>query len=324
MSEQIGRLRSVGIGKETVKGTAVVPAFWVPVSGFESNPKVEVKQKDGAIGRIDGAYSSEIVSKSSEPSLEGYLTDKAAGLLFLAALGQVTTGSVSAGVYPHAFSVLNTNEHPSLTVSFKDANLGKQIPYCLLNELALEANVGDYLRFNAAFMGKYEANGTLTPSFYATDNIFISRHVSVKIADDIAGLAAASALNLQAFQLTITKNVTPVFGLGSDEPVSVRNGQLDITGSLTAIQNDETWRALYAANTKKVMQITIENTGVTIGSGSGHPKIVITINNADFNPYKDESSLGDLIKETVNFNGMYDLTNAKSVEVTLYNTQATY
>lgn len=324
MSNQIGRLRQVGIGKESVKGTAVVPAFWLPVATFSPNPKVNVKKKEGAIGRIDGAYSSDIVSKNNEPSFDGYLTDKAAGLIFLAALGSVSTGAPSAGVYTHTFSVLNSNEHPSLTVSFKDANMSKQIPFCLTNELTLEANLEDYVRFSNAFIGRFEADGVLSPSFYATDNIFVSRHVSVKIADTVAGLAAATAVALQSMNLKVSKGATAIFGLSSDEPLSVRNGQLDITGNIVAIQTDEAWRDLFIGNTEKAMQIVIENSDVTIGSGSGHPKITITLPKVNFNPYKEEAKLSDLIKETVSFNYMYDLANAAGVTIALENTQPTY
>lgn len=324
MSNQIGRLRQVGIAKETVKGTAVVPAFWVPVQNFAANPKVNVKKKDGAIGRIDGAYSSEIVSKNNEPSMDGYITDKAAGLLFLSALGAVNTGAAVAGVYPHTFSVLNGNEHPSLTVSFKDANMAKSIAYSVLNELSLEANLEDYVKFNASYIGKFEADATLAPSFYATDNVFVSRHVSVKIAANIAGLAAASPVALESVNLKISKNAVARFGLSSNEPVKVTNGQLDLSGTIVALQSDETWRDLFIDNTEKAMQITIENTDVTIGSGSGHPKIIITLAKINFNPYKEDAKLGDLIKETVSFGGMYSLTDAKSIEIELDNTQASY
>jgi hypothetical protein len=324
MSNQIARLRQVGIGKEATKGTAVVPAFWVPVTRFNPNPLVTTKRKDGAIGRVESNNGSDIVTKHCEPAIEGYLTDKAAGLFFLLALGAVDTAAAVAGVYPHTFSVLNTNEHPSSTISFKDLTFSKQIPFSLANTLSIEAVVDDYVRFNASYIGKFEADGSLTPSFYATDNVFVGRHVSIKIADNIAGLAAANAVALQSASLEITKNAQAVFGLGSVEPVSVRNGQLEVSGNITAVQNDNTWRNLFIGNTKKAMEITIENSDVTIGSGSGKPKIVITLAQVDFNPYKEDDKLEDLIKESIDFTASFDLTTAKMIEVKVYNTQASY
>lgn len=324
MSNQIARVRQVGIAKETTKGTAVAPSFWVPVTKFNANPLVVTKRKDGAIGRVESNSGSEIVSKHCEPVMEGYLTDKAAALLFLFSLGAVNTGAASAGVYPHTLSVLNSNEHPSATLSFKDLNFSKQIPFSLSNSLSISAVVDDYVRFAASFIGKFEADGTLTPSFYNTDNAFVGRHVSVKLADDIAGLGAATAVAIQGADLEITKNAQAVFGLGSVEPVAVRNGQLEVSGSITAVQNDSTWRDLFTGNTKKAMQITIENTDVTIGSGSGHPKIVITLAQVNFNPYKEEDKLEDLIKETMEFTAAFDLTASKMIEVVVYNTTASY
>lgn len=320
----IGRIRTVGIAKEGTKGTGVVPTFWLPVTAFDPAPIVATKQKDGAIGRIEDSYDSEITSKHNEPSLEGYVTDKGIGLLMLATIGQSTPSTVESGVYSHAMTVKNDNDHPALTTSFKDSNLGKWIQYCMVDELQLDAAKDDYVRYSAKLIGRFEAtkNG-LSPSFYTTDNIFVARHVTVKIADTVAGLSGASAKSLTNVSIKFSKNAEAVFGLGSNEPQAIYNRELGIEGTLEAIEADESWRTLFVGNTTKAMEISIVNTDVTIGAVS-NPKIVITLAQVKFNPYKEKAGNGDLITEEVSFKGQYSIGDTSSVAVTVVNTQATY
>lgn len=325
MTRIIGRLRKVGIAKETVKGTGVVPSYWLPVTASDMSPMVETMQKEGAIGRIEDSYDSDIVKKHNEPSIEGYVTDKGVGLLLLSALGSVSSAAKIApntSVYDHTFSVLNSNEHPALTLSFKDDNIAKWVPYCMLSSLELNAVVGDYLKYAASFVGKFEANQALTPSF-TEENIFVARHITVKIADSVATLGAASALNLQEIRLNINKNVEPIFSFGSNEPSFINNKQLELTGSFNAIESDTTWRDLFTANTEKVMQITITNSDVTIGT-SANPGIVVTLNRVKFNPYSEDIGLADMIKETVEFKAQYDVADAQSIGVVLTNLVTSY
>lgn len=324
MSSHIGRIRVMGIGLEATKGTEETPQFWLPVDKFDPNPIVTTKNQDGAIGHIEDAYNSEITSKRNEPSIEGYVTDKGIGLLLLATLGDVSVSTVESGVYAHAMEVKNDSDHPSLTVAFKDPNMEKAITYSMVNKLKLDAKVDDYVRFGADFISKFEEDTTgLAPAFYATDNIFVARHVSVKIADNLAGLNAASAKALTSVSLSFSKNVEAIYGLGSNEPQAIYNKEFMLDGMIEAIVADESWRDLFIGNTTKAMRITIENTDVTIGA-TKHPKIVIDIARVKFNPYKEGSKLSDLVSEQVSFKSMFDITADQSVTITVTNTVADY
>lgn len=324
MSKLIGRLRTVGIAKEASKGTPLVPAFWIPSVSFDPAPIVATKQKDGAIGRIEDTYDSEIVSKHNEPSIEGYVTDKAIGLLMLAGFGQSSPSTLETGVYSHAYTVKNDNDHPALTVSFKDSNLGKWITYSMLAELQIDAQVEDYVRFSSKFISRFEATKTgLTPSFYTTDNVFVARHVTVKIADDLAGLSGASAKSLTGVTIKLNKNTEATFGLGSNEPQSIENREFSIEGSLTALEADTTWRDLFTANTSKAMEISIVNSDVTIGAAN-NPTIKLTMAQVKFNPYKEKAGNGDIISEEISFKGQYSIDDTSSITGTVINTQATY
>lgn len=325
MSQKIARLRTVGLAKESVKGTAVIPSYWIPVTKYEANPVVNYQAKNGAIGRIEENYDLEIVQKMTTPSIEGYLSDKAAGLLLLAALGAVSSAAKiapNASVYDHTFSVKNDNDHPALTLSFGDVSLSMATAYAMLNKLEIEAKVGDLLRYKAEFMAKAEAAASLTPAF-TSENLFNSKHIVLKVADTEAGLSAASAVELYGLKLNIEKNAEAVFAFGNNEPTKIFNKALKITGEIETLENDTTWRDLFKNGTAKYMQISIVNSDVTIGS-SANPGLVLTFNKVKFNAYKDDAGVDEMIKEIVGFEMLYNMTDGEAITAVLTNLATSY
>lgn len=327
MSSFIGRLQKIGIAKESEKGIAEVPTYWLSIEDWDLNPIVDVKEKEGAFARIEDAYNRDIIKKHNEPKLGGIITDKAFGLLLYAALGAVNSSakaSPNASVCDHTFSVQNDNStHPVLTVSLKDDNMIKQVPYCMLNKLSIEAKVDDYARFVAEFIGKFEADkDALTPA-YTEENAFVPKHISLKLASSISGLAAASAIACQNVKVDINKNSEPIFGFGSAEPSSIDNKQLEISGSFDLVMSGTTYRDLFTGNTKRALRLTMTNSDVVIGT-SANPQIQITLGAVRFNPYKMANALGDYIRETLTFKGYYDPTETKSIEIVLTNLETSY
>ena len=324
MSNLIGRLRSVGLAKESVKGTAVAPTYWLPYQTFNPNPVIQNKTKDGATGRIEAGHENAIVSQMAQPSVDGILTDKAIGLVLLSALGAVSSAAKSApntSVYDHTFTVKNDNDHPSLTLSYKDANFGKNIAYAMLSKLEIEAKITDFVRYKAEFIAKLEADGTLTPA-NAAENAFVPKHITVKIADTVAGLGAASAIALQSVKLSINKNAEAIFGLGSHDPSSIVNKELEIVGDIECLENDASWKTLFTGGTNKAMSITMLSDTV-IGTSSA-PQLVITFNKVYFDTYKESANLKDLIKENLSFKMLYSLTDSKAVQAVLTNLATAY
>ena len=56
MGKIIGRLTSVGLGKESTRGTAVAPTFWVPVQSIDIDDKAEYIDNDSGFGKIGRAH----------------------------------------------------------------------------------------------------------------------------------------------------------------------------------------------------------------------------------------------------------------------------
>ena len=70
------------------------------------------------------------------------------GLLLLAALGQVsTTGPSESTVYSHAFSVLQSAQHPSLTLFLDDENQDYRYALGVLTGLDINVLLGAFATF---------------------------------------------------------------------------------------------------------------------------------------------------------------------------------
>src|SRR5215213_3454568 len=111
---QIGRLRQLGIGKESSKGTAVAATFWIGVESGKAVPLVEYAEDGSNNGRIEGPLASRIVKNDTITTFAAPARSDWLGMLLKAALGTSSSGAASGEtiVYEHTFSVLNNNDHP--------------------------------------------------------------------------------------------------------------------------------------------------------------------------------------------------------------------
>lgn len=325
MSE-IGRKLAVGIAKETTPGTPVAPAFWIQVDDRELAPRENHAENEAARGSIQAQGQSEIVEKFGEPSFGGPIFDKSFGLLLLTALGTVSTSSndPESGVHTHTYSVLDTNAHPALSIGMKDAVLDKVASYAVLNSLGIEVNSGEFSKYTASFMSRFPATASQTAAF-VEENKFVPKFVSVKLAANVAGLGAAGELDLDGFSLTIEKAVekhTPFSNAGSNEPKTINNGALRITGELRLRFKASTLYDLFAAGTNKALRITFANTGVTIGS-STNPTFTITLGSVSFREWNPDTANDSFISETIPFTAETPTSDAFAA-ATAINTQASY
>ena len=240
MATQVGRLIQVGIAKEASRGTAEASAtFWYPKIDFDFNPRADYAVNESGLGVIDGRSDAKVVEKLGEGSFGGLIFDKSIGLILAACLGTWATTGPTDSAYTHAFTRLNSNQHPSLTVFHKDQNVDERYALGMLNNLTINAVLKDFVKFSAGFMSKVGASTSQSPS-YSAENIFLATHVTVKFANTIALLGAASASAVRAINLTINKNVEDWQNLGSVEPTDIVNKAFTVSGDLEALLDDET------------------------------------------------------------------------------------
>lgn len=325
MSKFIGRKFNVGIGKESSRGTAVAADFWLPKTEFTFDDKVERVVNGASIGTIHDAENSHVVGKVSEGQLSGRIADTSFGLILKAVFGTEAAPSlVATGVYDHAFSVLESAQHPSLTIDIAEPNAGSGLRYALSMIDSLEVNfeLQQYGQYTMSFRGNKNASGSNTASFSA-ENIFLPQHGVVKIATNLAGLNAASAISVKKANIKISKNIEDDQIIGAIDAADRLNKQFVVEGSLELMYDDRTYiDTIMLGDLSKALRVSFINTDVTIGSAS-NPTITFDLAAIKLNEVARSIANDDLVKQTVNFKAFYSISDTSMISATLRNTRST-
>ncbi len=325
MANIIGRLMSVGLGRETARGTAVAPGYWVPQTEFSVMDRDEKIMDDSGLGRIEQTHDGDQNHQWAEGAISGIVRDRSFGLVLLAAFGQVSSvakASPNTAVYDHTFTVLNTNTHPSLTIASKDANEDVRMALGMLSRLEINAELGSYVNYTADFIARKSAAVANTVS-YLTENKFRPGDITLKIADTVANLGAASATQIRNFTLTIEKNTEPDYALGTTNIVNIFNKQFTTSMSFSVLYGDTTLKDLVFGGAKRAMSITIANTAVTIGS-SANPTLVFTFQPGFFQSWEKDGGLDDVLTQNIEFTGLYSTSQSAEISAVLSNTATSY
>ncbi|MER0170351.1 MAG: hypothetical protein DU489_07055 [Nitrosomonas sp.] len=323
MSKFIGRLADVGIAKESVRGTAETTAsYWLPKQSMSYDDTIEQIVDESSVGVIEDSPNAVVIGKSGEGEIEGNIYDDSFGLLLLSALGSVSTsGPSQSTVYTHTFSTSQSAQHPALTIFLDDPNQDYKYALAMISQLDVDIALGQFAKFNAQFRSKVGATATLSPS-YTVKNHFLPQHGSVKIASAVAGLGAASAIDVRSVKLSINKNIEDDRKLGSVDPADILNKQFSIEGSLELVFNAETFKTEMLADTAQAMRIRLTSS-VTIGS-SLNPQITIDLAKCKFSNFKKNYGNNDIVTATVDFKAFYSMTDTKMISVELINETSSY
>lgn len=325
MSELLKRTFNIGIGKETTRGTKVAPAIWLKPTSEDYNDQVDVVTTERSMGVIEDSDDQVVVKNYSSGTIAGEVFDKSFGYILLATLGKIVSAGKSgdSGVYEHTVSVLQSSQHPSLTVEIKRGDVEqKAYPLCVVENLKLSSAVNEYVVYEVGLKGKKGVAGNSTPS-YIVENYFLAKNISVKLADNYAGLGSATPIDVKSLELNISKNIEDKDLLSEDGPADFLNKQMVIEGSIEMFFADIYARDYALNGTTKAMQIVMENSAVTIGTSS-HPKIVIDLAKVKFDEALIKGANNDLATVEVSFKAFYSQTDSKSIEAVITNTQASY
>ena len=323
MGKILGRDYKIGFGKESPRGTGVAPAVWEPLTDIPSiENKEEYLHDESSYGIIAGAVDAVICKESSEGEIKGNVHDKSFGYLLLAALGQVSSAVKETTAHNHTFSLLNSNAHPSLTVEVKTGNEQLRYAFCMLKSLKIKIEVGKFVEYSASFVGMKgtASSGTVT---YVDENEFFSKMLTMKLAENLAGLGAAATVKIKSFEISFDKKVEPIFVLGSIAPDDIVNQEFSIEGNVSGWFEDTTLKAIYEGGTAKAIRLDALNAGVTIGASS-NPELRIDLAKCHFEEYARSGGLGGLVEQTLKFDAKYSLSDSAIATAVLTNDQASY
>ncbi len=311
MTKFISRLLEVGIGKESSRGVAGTISYWLPKINFTFDERSNNVRSNASAGAIAGDSTGFVTERWAEGELEAELGDKFFGLVLLAALGTDTPTNLETTAYKHTYALDNDNSHQSLTLAYKDPDRQLLFRLGMINKLTLDVKLDEIVKFTAELVSKKGMSTSgLTPAYTAPSNRFTSKHVTLKIADSVAGLDAASAISIRSLKLVIEKNLSKDKVLGSLEPEDILNTVMRITGTVELNLNEDTYRDYSLNGSIKAMRITMLNSDRTIGA-LNNPKFLIDFSKVQFFEWERVGGLDDIVGQTLNFVVYYDSVNGK-------------
>lgn len=325
MADQSGRLINVGIAKEATRGTGVTPSYWLQHTGCTFVPKSEKAVYNASLGVLNESSATAKVKEWAEGNLSGLVNDKSFGLVLLSILGTVNSVQKSepnTGVYDHTITQQQSNLPTTLTVQRKDVNNDEQFVLATASKLSIEVAVGEYVKYDLEVTTKKGTTVSTTRADTA-ENVFVPRHATLKVATTSGGLAGATAIPVKSFRLEIERKVNAYFAAGSDEPNEILVETFATKGDFTLRYTDNTYRTIAFADTPYVMQLTLANTGVTIGSNA-NPTLQLTLSKLSMTEWDIDQALDAITEQTVGFTGHYSLADTKELTAVLTNTVVSY
>lgn len=324
MSKFIGRQASLGIGKESVRGTAVVPTYWVPWMELSADTKVEAVVDETSLARLEDSDAMNIVSKFGEISWKTKLKQTHIGLVLLSLFGTVASVAKSApnaAVYDHTFSVQQGTQHASLTATIKDSNQDLAYANGVIDSLKLTAEIGNYVMYEASMMSKGHASASTTVA-HVQEKDFVPQMLTFKRATTQAGLDGASATVIRNVSIEFKQNVMKEDVLGNVAPNDILNQSFEISGSITLIHNNADFQDLQNNETYNAFRIDLVHPD-TIGTSS-NPELKIDLHRVRVTNYERKYNLDDMVEESFDFKALYSLTDSKMATVILTNLATAY
>ena len=324
MTKIIGRLNSIGIGKETTRGTAVTPTYWVPWLDVKADNKVEATIDETSLARLEDSDATAVTAKFGEISWKTKLKHTHFGLLMYSLFGTVSSvakAAPNAAVYDHTFSVAQSTSHQSLSVALKGTNDDVVFANAVVDSLMITAELGNYVNYEVKLIAKASAAASNTVA-HSAEKDYTPQMLTFKTATTQAGLTAASAVKIRNVKLEIKQNLLREHVLGNVAVNDVLNQSFEITGSIVLLHTDTTYADMQNNETYTAMRFDFIHSD-TIGTSS-NPELQIDLHRARVTNYSRKMTLNDMIEESFDFKAHYSLTDSKMVTAILTNTATAY
>ena len=325
MTKFIGRQKNVGIARELTRGLGVDPTFVLPKADYSVLDKATKTKDDLGYGTIAGAGNQSLVAlRWAEGNIGGSVLSKPFGLFLYSLLGACSSTGPTDSLYTHAFSLLESVQHPTLTISVADPLQTVRYRNSLVDKLELTIKPDDTVRYVAGFKAFAHQDGTTYTPTQIADAMFLGRHLTFKIAADTSSLAAATAISLKELKLTIEQNVVLDNVLGSIQPEDILNQVVRISGDLTLNMESVAYRDYMLNGSYKAVRIDLTNPDYLIGASS-HPQFTLDLSRVDFEGWDENTANDKITTQKITFVALYDVTNNNVVDAcTLKNAQVSY
>jgi len=233
MTKFAGRRGSLALAIEDSRGvppTSSSDYFWVPFATMSFKDTVEEAREEQGMGKIADGDSKFVVMKMGEGEVEAQLYDKALGVILTGVLGAIPTPS-GGNPYTHTYTLANTNQHQSVSLYWSDPDRNDMYKLGMVDSFQVSVEPSGIVNYTIGFKSKTADEWTsITPVFTSLGSKFLHQHLSVKLADVVGNLAAATPISLKNLEFTINKNTMFDSVMGTVEPEDVLNQQISVEG----------------------------------------------------------------------------------------------
>lgn len=309
MTLEVGGAGSLGLEFEAVLGTYLAPTKFIPIRS-ESLQKVEDKQyrmnirglaeRSGAIQgyfHIEGDVEFEVTHDS---------------LLYFLYLGRFTPAKSGAGPYTYTFTpatvaktttAAGATTRKTASILIERSDLGRGYVGMSASQYAFTLDNG-VLICTVSMLGVDEASQSLVAPVWPSSEPYGPGKVSVEIPD------ATPRTDADTFSLTINDNGTAANRLdGQRRPSYITWGEREITASM-----EHDFESLTDYNA--FVNQTLQAVDFTASRNASNDQVKILLNAAVADSYQvNLSSLGDVIRGSVAYHGIYNSGDAISIEV---------
>lgn len=318
MTKFVGRRGSLGIAKESSKGTPVVPAYWIPYVTMSFFDRTETAAENQGMGNIADQDSIYVTMRMGEGDVESQLYDAGLGYILMSLLGAAPSTSGS-NPYTHDFTLSSTNVPQTLTLAWHDPDRDYLFPNAVVESLKVTVEPTGIVNYEIHFKSKTARNWTtLTPSYTSLGSKFLHQHLVFKLASAVVGLGAASAISLKKLELNIDRKTIFDQVMGTVEPEDVLSQEISVEGSIELNLEDDTYRNYMLNGTYRAAEIKL------LASSSSSLDIVLP--RVSFTEFEPDFKLEEIAKQSINFKGNYDAANGSAIISTcsLINTKTSY
>ena len=308
MPSLLGRLVSIGYGKESTRGTAVSAAYWDKQAELNVDDKFEYAIDDAAFGQVEDAQNGDLVKKWSEGEFTTRVKQTSSSLLAAALFGTDTPAaqaSPNTSVYDHVLTLLQSNQHPALTFSTNDGIQDYRYALGMIDTLEFMGEHGKYNDLKCKFFAKAGATATNSVSFPSNDTLFLPQHLTFKHASAVSGLGAASEIKIKKYSVKISQNPEIDWVLGSSEPNDIVNKSFSISGELELwFQNETDFKQYAVAGTSRAMLFDMQDTGTTIGT-SANPRVQLELAKVKFTELSRDQKPDGIVSQKITFRALF-------------------
>ena len=320
----IGRLINYGIAKESTRGTFATATYWLPWRSGDFDDKFEVLSDESTLGVIEGVTGAAVSKTWSEGSIELLVRDTSFGLILLSLFGTDTKSTTSGEtiVYDHTFSVAQSAQHQSLSITKKDGLQTFGYAGAVVTSLEIVSTPDDFVVATVGLKGKGGSSQSGTASYTSDTYTFTRSTCTVSRATSLANLTSApTTVSVSEVKITLTPNVVDDEVLGSATPNDFLNTSFNVEAEFTLKFTDATYHDFVSAQTSTWYRIQFKN-ATTIGTAA-KPTLYFDLSQVKHESWERKDELGNVVMQTVKLVGRYNTTDTSMVKAVLRNSLST-